>query len=226
MKTPERVTATNQVVNAIKYAIQSGKLKIGDKLPREADMAEELGVGRSSLREGIKILNTYGVVESRHGEGTFIVDNSAKNFFEFMGFFPSKENTIYYLELRRVVEVGNIIHICESITDEEIAKLESLADILGQEATIEDYAEADRAFHHTLISYTQNPMLIQINNMIANMRSILLYRIFCYPEIVQDAYTAHHGIISALKNRDLNKCIDAVSSHIDKTQEHADKLGF
>ena len=51
MKKPERISATTQVVDAVRLAIQKGELKVGDKLPRESDMAEELGVGRSSLRE-------------------------------------------------------------------------------------------------------------------------------------------------------------------------------
>ena len=51
-----------------------------------------MGVGRSSLREALKILNVYGVIESRHGEGTFIVDNRARNFFKFLGFERNKEN--------------------------------------------------------------------------------------------------------------------------------------
>ena len=102
MMRSERVCATDQVVNWVKSEIQSGRLRVGDKLPKEADMAEMLGVGRSSLREGMKILNTYGVVESRQGEGTFRVDHVAKNVFEFLGFLPNQENTAYFLELRRV----------------------------------------------------------------------------------------------------------------------------
>ena len=52
--------------------IRKGELKVGDKLPKEADLAREIGVGRSSLREGMKILAAYGVVEPRqqlNGEG-------------------------------------------------------------------------------------------------------------------------------------------------------------
>ena len=185
MKKPERISATTQVVDAVRLAIQKGELKVGDKLPRESDMAEELGVGRSSLREGIKILNAYGIVESRQGEGTYIVDNSARNFFQFMGFFPSAENTINYLELRRTLEVGNIVSIYDKITCSELDALEKLVDILGRKCPIDAYVEADQDFHQALISYTQNPMLIQINNMIADMRSNLLYRMFCHHEIVQ-----------------------------------------
>ena len=136
MKKPERISATTQVVDAVRLAIQKGELKVGDKLPRESDMAEELGVGRSSLREGIKILNAYGIVESRQGEGTYIVDNSARNFFQFMGFFPSAENTINYLELRRTLEVGNIVSIYDKITCSELDALEKLVDISKDDCLI------------------------------------------------------------------------------------------
>ena len=221
MKKPERISATTQVVDAVRLAIQKGELKVGDKLPRESDMAEELGVGRSSLREGIKILNAYGIVESRQGEGTYIVDNSARNFFQFMGFFPSAENTINYLELRRTLEVGNIVSIYDKITCSELDALEKLVDILGRKCPIDAYVEADQDFHQALISYTQNPMLIQINNMIADMRSNLLYRMFCHHEIVQDAYAAHREILRAIRNRDLLACIQAVNDHLDTTERHS-----
>ena len=61
MMRSERVSATDQVVNWVKSEIQSGRLRVGDKLPKEADMAEMLGVGRSSLREGMKVQTQYGV---------------------------------------------------------------------------------------------------------------------------------------------------------------------
>ena len=54
-----RVNATDIVVNYVKDALRAGKLHVGDRLPKEADMAKELGVGRYSLREGMKILAAY-----------------------------------------------------------------------------------------------------------------------------------------------------------------------
>lgn len=216
----ERVNATMQVVNFIKYKIQSGELKTGDKLPKEADMATEIGVGRSSLREGIKILTAYGVVESRQGEGTFIVDNTAKNFFEFMGFFSNKENMAYFLELRRVIEMGNIIMVYDKIPDELIRVLEKKTAILAGIHHVEKYVEADKDFHNLLISYNQNPMIIQINNMIASLREDLLFKLFCNKIIVEDAYKAHSEILAAIKTRDLNRCLSAVGDHIDTTVVH------
>ena len=204
--------------------IQRGELKVGDRLPKEADLAKEIGVGRSSLREGMKILNAYGVVESRQGEGTFVIDNTAQNFFEFMGFFPSKENNESFIELRRVIEVGNIASIYNQLDKDTLKALENTVIILGENRPVDDYVIADESFHNILISYTKNPMIIQINNMIASMRKNLLYKLFCHPEILRDAYTAHTKILLALKAQDFNACIEAVASHIDITKDHSKRI--
>ena len=125
------------------------------------------------------------------------------------------------MELRRTIEVGNIVSIYDKITSSELDALEKLVDILGRKCPIDEYVEADQDFHQALISYTQNPMLIQINNMIADMRSNLLYRMFCHHEIVQDAYAAHREILRAIRNRDLLACIQAVNDHLDTTERHS-----
>ena len=60
------------VINRLTDAIKNGELKPGDKMPPEIELAESLGVARSSVREAIKILSYLGVLESRRAEGTFI----------------------------------------------------------------------------------------------------------------------------------------------------------
>jgi GntR family transcriptional repressor for pyruvate dehydrogenase complex len=214
------VNATEQVVSTIKHMLQRGELKVGDRLPKEADLAVEIGVGRSSLREGMKILAAYGVVESRQGDGTFIVDNTARNFFEFMGFLPDKENLANFIELRRVIEVGNIISVYDQLDEPTLDALESTIKILNEDRPVDDYVVADMTFHSILLSHTQNPMIRQINNMIESMRIDLLYRLFCYPQILDDARAAHTEILNALRAQDFNACVNAVVNHIDTTKKH------
>lgn len=220
----ERVSATDQVVERIKLAVRHGELSLGDRLPNESIMAEQLGVGRSTLREAIKILTAFGVVESRQGAGTYIVDKSAQNFFEFMGFFPSEENDVNYLELRRVLEVGNITTIYSKIDEDELQKLDKLVAIMNQPHRIDEYVDADLSFHRTLIAHMNNPMLIQLNDMLAYLRNELLNRIFYYPEIVEDAYIEHGRIVAALRSRNLEECVAAVNYHLDKTKDSVIKL--
>ena len=66
------------VVDSITKAIITGDLKPGDKIPTEMELAESFGVGRNSIREAIKILVYYGVLEIRRAEGTFVCDGFNK----------------------------------------------------------------------------------------------------------------------------------------------------
>lgn len=220
----KKVNAADAVVNVIKNEIQSGHLKVGDKLPTEINMAKELQVNRSTLREGLRILSTFGLIESRQGEGTFVVDNRAKNFFEFMGYTPGRENSAKFLELRRILEVGNIVAVCEDITEEDLNKLEEMADIFNHPHELEEYVEADIAFHSYLIDKTDNDMLSQINKMIATLRRDMLTRLFQTEEGRSGVYGAHEKIIQALRSKDKTKCMNAVSTHIDETVVWVDDL--
>ena len=67
-------TVVEQVMEQIKELIASGKYKPGDKLPTEHELAEKFGIGRSSIREAIKIFNYLGVLKSKAAKGTFLSD--------------------------------------------------------------------------------------------------------------------------------------------------------
>ena len=60
----------------LKMIEEQERFKIGDKLPNENDFASELGVSRSTFREAVKILTTYGILEIKRGKGTFVTSNT------------------------------------------------------------------------------------------------------------------------------------------------------
>lgn len=212
-----RVSASDLVVGHIREKIRRGELQVGDRLPAEAELARELNVGRSSLREGIKILAAYGVVEVRQGEGTFIVDRVAETFFDVMGFFSSKENYEMLLKLRRVLEVGNLLDIYDTVSPDELETLARYTEMFAEKHTVKEYVEADYAFHSMLISISHNPMLDQMNKMLSNMRRDLLYRIFTREEVIREAYEEHGKILAGIRRKDLHGAMEAMYEHIATT---------
>lgn len=221
--TLERMGAVGQVVTYVKQAIQAGKYSVGDKLPNEAELAKAIGVGRSSLREGMRILAAYGVVEIRQGEGSFVIDKTAEQFFEFLGYMPST-NFKNFIDLRRVIETGNIVTIYDKLEKKDLDELQILVNQLKFENGLEECVQADREFHKKLLSYTGNPLMIQIDKMIYRMRSELLYKIMCDKEVVHDAWSLHQQILDALRERDQVQCLNLVLSHLDITEEHMKRL--
>lgn len=214
-----RITATMQVVNSVRVSIANGDLKVGDRLPPEAEMAKSLGVGRSSLREGMRILAAYGVVEIRQGEGTYIINRMAEQFLEFMGFLPNSENMLYMLMLRRIIEVGNVMELYDKLTEEQIQKLDAINQQLTADRSQEECARLDVEFHRLLISYSQNPLLDQINEMLTRMRIEMLRLIYESPEQILNAQVAHQKIIDALAAQDVGMSVEAVREHLDDTEK-------
>lgn len=226
-KSIKRVSATEQVIETIRSQINSGELKPGDKLPNEMDLAQMIGVGRSSLREGIRTLSSFGLIEIKHGEGTFVADKYAERIFEFLGYAPIPENISYMLELRKVIELGNIRIAVEKITDEQLEELEILVNAINPVNNPLDQAEkADRRFHENIVSIGGNPLMVEIYKMMSKMLSVVFGTLMNQEKVVLDAYRAHVEIFEMMKKRDVQGCILSMSSHLDRVNSYAHEYGL
>ena len=78
----KRVNVTSQVVDYLKKNIESGNWTVGEKIPSENQMTEELGVSRSSIRTALQYLIGLGVLESVHGKGTYLINSRVENWDE------------------------------------------------------------------------------------------------------------------------------------------------
>jgi DNA-binding FadR family transcriptional regulator len=80
------MSRTDDVVNGIKHMILAGKLRPGERLPVERELAEALGVSRGPLREGIRALSILGIVNTRQGDGTYVTSLDVSRLLAPMGF--------------------------------------------------------------------------------------------------------------------------------------------
>jgi len=212
-------SASDIVVEYVKDAIRSGKYHYGDKLPSEAELADELGVGRSSLREGMNILRAVGLVETRRGDGSYIDNKTEENFIEVLG-LKSGSTSTEFLILRKVLEVGAISLACPQISEADIDHLQELTDILVPGTSTERCVEADREFHTTIMKVLGNQFIIALNNMIYLNRMDTVLMILTDSSILDDTRSAHQSIVDALRSRDTQACIKAMTMHINHTIGH------
>lgn len=166
------------VINRITDAIISGELKPGDKLPTEVELMATLGVSRNTVREAIRTMIAYGVVEIRRPEGTFVCNNSSPKILS-----PLLYKTIlagggshkYILDLRQVVDVGITQLIRErGLDDEDREKLEQLHTEYAFELRRDDYdvdriLAKDMEFHKTIATATHNPFITMLHDFIADV---------------------------------------------------------
>lgn len=151
-----------------RFIIERG-YRPGDPLPAEADLARTLGISRPSLREAMKALQTLGVIEARHGSGTYVGRFSFDPIIDGLAFriridLNQNVQTIReLLEIRLVLERDLIARVAAVRTEEQIAQLESLvARMEARGAAGEEFPEDDRVFHEVLYRPLGNTLVVTL----------------------------------------------------------------
>ena len=160
-----RTKASREIVAQVRGMIAGGHLKAGDRLPPERELAQLFGVGRSTLREAVRVLESLGLVDVRAGEGTFLAEGDATTT---QGHLPpelfSKWTTQFNLfELRTVLEPGLAGLAARRATCDHLTKMHEV--LVAQAAQVrrgEAGTDEDATFHELIAEATRNPALIHL----------------------------------------------------------------
>ena len=165
------------IVDSITKAIIAGDLKPGDKIPTEMELAESFGVGRNSIREAIKILVYYGVLEIRRAEGTFVCDGFNKIMIDPMVYgviLHQSQDYVNLMELREMMEVGVMRLAIIKYSEDDLKLLGQRLQVLKEEiekgpSNVENVFIADNVFYVTVSEMGQNLIIDRINNVVSEM---------------------------------------------------------
>jgi len=156
---------TDEAIEKVKAMIMSGELRPGDRLPREADLAERLGLSRSSLREAVKALSLIRVLDVRQGDGTYVTSLDPHLLLDTMSFvidFHRDDTVLHFLEVRRILEPAATAMAAVTMTAEEIAGLRGILAQLGPSPDVEALVANDLAFHRRIAAGSGNPVLCSL----------------------------------------------------------------
>ena len=132
----KRQSLNEQLMQLLTDAIVRGDLPAGSKLPPEAEMAAGFGVSRNTLRESLKVLEVFGIIESRHGQGTFVSEFAPRRIpnIQIIQLLSENRSVHALMDARLVVEPGLAELAAERRTEEEIDAIrESLCEIFRGE---------------------------------------------------------------------------------------------
>ncbi|MBQ7341475.1 MAG: FadR family transcriptional regulator [Oscillospiraceae bacterium] len=152
----KRTSLAKQLIDEIIASIRSGELPVGKKIPPEAELAELMQVSRNSLREALKTLETFGIIKSVHGQGTFVAENAIGRIpnIEVLHLLSDNNDLQILLDARLVLEPGIAKLAAEHRTDEDIDALSSsLETFVGPDTDLNDM------FHIRLSKASKNPVL-------------------------------------------------------------------
>jgi GntR family transcriptional repressor for pyruvate dehydrogenase complex len=159
------VAVTDEAIEKIKSMIVSGALRAGDKLPREADLAAELGLSRSSLREAVRALALVNILDVRQGDGTYVTSLQVPLLLEALSFivdFHRDATVLEFLRVRRILEPAATAMAAERITPEQTAELRALLDRLGPHPGVEELVANDLEFHRKIVACSGNAVLCSL----------------------------------------------------------------
>ena len=217
-------TTAEEVVERLRRMIHSGELSPGDRLPPERDLAKLLGVSRPTLRAGIRSLSTVGILQSRQGAGTFVVekdesptlDSSSLRMLSALHGFTSDE----MFEARHALEMSIAGLAAERSTSEQMTLMaEQITGMYASLSDPEQYLVHDMKFHQTIAAASDNRILTSLMNMVATIlfdsRSKTVHRALDLKESAEQ----HHNIYRAMREHDTEAARQAMHDHLIETQK-------
>lgn len=210
----KRPSSVEIVIEKIKALLIEQKLKPGDMIPSESVLADSLKVGRGSVREAVKILSAYGVLEIRRGSGTFVAAASNKRLFDAHLYQILVQERDYesLTQIRELLEEGIVKLVIESATDEDLALLDEamqsfLAELSRQPSSPEKANELDIAYHRLLGKLSHNPIVERIYSFVIELFTPTINPIHA------GVYEAHSNLHQAIMERNTEAAVSSVREH-------------
>jgi GntR family transcriptional repressor for pyruvate dehydrogenase complex len=198
------------------------KLKPGDKLPSERELAEMLQVSRSSIRDAIRGLELMGLVEPRQGAGTIVREPSAEqslNPFE-DALKRRQELVSELLDFRRLREPLLAARAATHASPDEIAEMEEI--LQRQEATLsrgEASIAEDAEFHYSVALASGNSVVLKVIDILMDLLRETRERSLQLEGRPQKSLAGHRRILAAIKRHDAEAAKDAMRRHIEDVEE-------
>ncbi len=159
------MAVTDEAIEKIKAMIASGDLRAGDRLPREAELAAQLGLSRSSLREAVRALSLVNILDVRRGDGTYVTSLDPNLLLEALSFIADfhRDDTVReFLRVRRILEPAATAMAAERITADETERLHALLDSLGPDPEADELIANDLEFHRRIAACSGNGVLCSL----------------------------------------------------------------
>ena len=189
-------SVVQQIIDTLIGAMIRRELRPGDQIPTEMELAESLGVGRNSVREAIKILVYFGVLEIRRPEGTYVCD----------GFTETMIDPIIYGI--KIMEAGVMKLAMKNAEPEEFESLRIQLDRMKREieiGNVDRIFHEDNEFHRIVTSMGHNPLVQKIEGVVMTLTHSMRYetvKTMIESGKGQELYEAHEKLYKMLANKD------------------------
>ncbi|MPY86535.1 MAG: FCD domain-containing protein [Luteitalea sp.] len=213
-------SASERVVHHVRGLLEQGLLKPGDRLPPERQLAVEAGVSRSSVRVGLRALATMGVIQSRHGSGTYVVDGPPVLESEPLRYLATLHgfSRDEMFEARRLLEVGVAGLSAERASGEDLAAIaEEVTSMFASMEAPHDFLVHDIRFHRAVAAASGNPILASLVEMVSAVFYKRRRETVRRARDFKESAEMHRRIYMAIRQRDPNTARALMNEHLQQS---------
>jgi GntR family transcriptional repressor for pyruvate dehydrogenase complex len=219
----------DRVVNEIQRVIVSGQLEPGMKLLPERELADELGVSRTVIREAVRILVAKGLLETKPGVGTIVRQVTSDQIVEPLSLLLRTQEegvSIEHLhQVRHMLEVEIAGLAALQATEDDIAELTGILDNMEAVLDIpEAFVTIDADFHRGLARTTHNPLLIILLDSIRDLMQEVRLLVTRHPDLRKKVMPDHRKILERVAANDPEGARQAMEVHLDHARRFQEEL--
>ena len=225
LKPDFEVVRRNKVYEEVAKQIERlilNKLRPGDKLPSERELAETLRVSRSSIRDAIRSLELMGLVEPRQGTGTIVREVSSEAVLNpFANALKHRQELVSeLLDFRKMLEPPLAARAATHATAEDISEME---EILQRQEEKQSQGEAavteDAEFHYSVALASENSVVLKVLDILMDLLRDTRERSLQLEGRPQKSLAGHRRVLAAIKRRDAEAAKSAMRRHIEDVEE-------
>lgn len=209
---------TDEIIEQLKNKVFSGAYKVGDRLPSEPQLMEEFGVGRSTLREAIKVLVHAGILDVKQGKGTRILSLEWKSDTSFNQLLPHADRKDVN-EARAMLDQEVAILAARRRTDEDLMNIKTCLDQRFkalQKGNYASYVEADINFHLAIAKASGNQVLYNLYQSFTPVLRKILSSLIIHVTNYNDNSEIHEDLFQAILAQDEEKAFRSVNRNLEQ----------
>ncbi|MEV7096380.1 FadR/GntR family transcriptional regulator [Amycolatopsis sp. NPDC051045] len=224
LATTRRAGLVDQVIEQLRTAVTQGEWPIGERIPTETELVEQLGVGRNTVREAVRALAHTGLLEVRQGDGTYVRATSEVS---------SAIRRLCGSELREVLQVRRTLEVegarlaAVERTEEEVAELRALLarrEVDLREGRWEDFARTDAEFHCAVVRAGHNRLLTELYR---GLTEVITASVAATSSITPGANhvpeIGHEGLADAIAEGDPDRAAAEACGFLDELLERVER---
>ncbi|MBO9112626.1 MULTISPECIES: FadR/GntR family transcriptional regulator [Rhizobium/Agrobacterium group] len=211
-----------RVLGFLRDQLSTGKLKVGDRLLSERDLAAQMGVSRPLIREALRALAALGAVDIRHGQGTVVRQPDLSIFGEFFSFILAQQAEAIddVMQARIAIELQAVRLACRRATAVDFDRCgDAMLEIVATISNPEEGGAADFKFHEMLVRAAHSPTLLSLyiatSNLLRQSHVTRRTQILNVEGIQSFLIDHHQQIYQALLRRDEAKAVELLQAHFD-----------